>query len=274
MSQPPVGILQGRLTPPRNGRIQFFPVDSWEGEFPQAAQIGFGHMEVLLMFEDEYRKHPLWSEEGVSRLMTLGESHGILFPSAHVFFRWRNHPRESVEALFRIMPAVSKIGGRVMLIPFFDEDVIRNGEDKKEVVRLLRPVADKAAEYGIRLGLEAEIKAGEFGEFIVEFNHPAVGIYYDVGNMAGLGVDVPAEIRLLGKLIVGVHLKDKLIGGKSVPLGAGSVDFPGVFRALAEAGYWRPFILEGAKAGGGDMISLNQWYYSYVDPLVVGAYHG
>lgn len=260
---PDIGILQGRLTPSRNGKLQFFPVEGWEAEFPLAREIGFGAIEPLVTFDDRER-HPLWTAEGTRNLIAVARAQGIALPSVHGFFKWRHHGEESVQALLRLLPAVREIGAKTVLISLFDENALRNGDDQRAVIRALQPLADRAVELGIRLGLEAEIPAQEFGEFVRQCNHPAIGIYYDIGNMVSMGVDVPAEIRLLGPLIVGVHVKDRAIGGGTVPLGRGAANFPEIFKALRDIGYSRPLIIQGSRDQDRDDVLLNREYYQKV----------
>lgn len=271
-SLPDIGILQGRLTPSRDGRLQFFPVGSWEKEFPTAREIGFGAIEPLVAV-DSYRVHPLWTEVGTGKLRAIAAANGIHLPSVHGFFKWRTRAGESVRALREILPRAGAIGAKTVLVSLFDENAIQGHEDEQRVIELLRPLADQAEGLGIRLGLESEIPAERFRRFIEAFNHPAVGIYYDIGNMVGLGVDVPAEIQLLAPLIVGVHVKDRIIGGGTVPLGSGAADFPAIFRVLAVIGYRGPYIIQGARDPSRDDISLNRAYYQFVKSLLEGVAH-
>ena len=260
---PDIGILQGRLTPSADGRLQFFPVGDWEAEFPKAREIGFAAMEPLVAV-DSYREHPLWTEEGARRLAAVAQEHGIALPSVHGFFKWRERAEESVSALTAILPRVRAIGAKTVLISLFDENAIQSPEGEQRVIELLRSLADQAEGFGIRLGLESEIPAEEFKRFTAAFVHPAIGIYYDIGNMVSMGVDVPAEIRLLGPLIVGAHVKDRTLGGPTVPLGTGAANFPEIFKALRDIGYAGPLIIQGARDPNRDDVSLNREYYEKV----------
>jgi hexulose-6-phosphate isomerase len=60
------------------------------------------------------------------------------------------------------------------------------------------------------------------------------------------------EIAAYGQRIVNVHIKDRVLGGTTVPLGTGSADFESVFAALAKAGYRGNYILQTARAQDGD----------------------
>jgi L-ribulose-5-phosphate 3-epimerase len=77
----------------------------------------------------------------------------------------------------------------------------------------LPPLADKAAEKGVRLAIE-HIGSSRFlnspagvKKIARAVNHPAVGVYYDIGNAIHAGEDPVAAIPKLGSLIFQVHLK-------------------------------------------------------------------
>ena len=70
---------------------------------------------------------------------------------------------------------------------------------------------------------------------------------YDMGNSASLGYDPRREIGLLGEYIINVHIKDRIRGGGTVPLGEGDTDFGTVFTELENAGYEHDFILQAAR---------------------------
>ena len=78
------------------------------------------------------------------------------------------------------------------------------------------------------------------------------GINYDIGNSASLGFDCTAEVRAYGHRISNVHIKDRVLGGTTVPLGSGAANFPAVFSGLARVGYKGDFILQTARAADGD----------------------
>ncbi len=79
--------------------------------------------------------------------------------------------------------------------------------------------------------------AHEFARYIDEFKSPWVAAYFDTGNVLKYGP--PEEwIRILGKRIVKVHLKDFIKKGeKWVNLRDGDVNWPEVRKAFKEVGY-------------------------------------
>ena len=97
-----------------------------------------------------------------------------------------------------------------------------------------------AASYGVRLAFEngSEKDETEIQAAIQEGNE-WVGANLDTGNLAAQGGDPVRAVRVLGKRIVHVHLKDVPAVGSHdcVAVGAGIVDVAGVFRELKACGY-------------------------------------
>jgi len=122
-------------------------------------------------------------------------------------------------------------------------------------IRELIPFAEQA---GVKIAVEEVwnkflLSPIEFARYIDEFESPAVGAYFDVGNIVEYAY--PQEwIRELGQRILKVHIKEyakpKRFG---YPLGEGEIDWPEVKQALVDVGY------EGwitAEVGLGDLDAM------------------
>jgi L-ribulose-5-phosphate 3-epimerase len=59
------GIMQGRLSPPEDGRFQSFPRRSWREELLRAREVGLNYIEWIY---DDYGAscNPIASEEGIA----------------------------------------------------------------------------------------------------------------------------------------------------------------------------------------------------------------
>ncbi len=269
---PPIGVLQGRLTPSRGRGIQFFPDDNWEREFEDAASIGLSSIELLIRPQG-LRTHPLMSTEGRARLKELTVSTGVTVPSVHGYFQAEDqYPGDMLDAV----RATAEIGARVMLISFFKEKKLSSTADDtwKRAHELLAPVAAAAKESGVQLGIEAELPAATLVQFISRALAPeAFGVYYDLGNQCAYGFPVAEEILQLNERIVGVHVKDRLpnndpaVESKTVSLGQGCADFKGAFSALKEIGYSRPLIIQGARGEDGDELRRNKTYKEFIETI-------
>jgi L-ribulose-5-phosphate 3-epimerase len=80
----------------------------------------------------------------------------------------------------------------------------------------------------------------EFARYIDEFSSPWIRAYFDVGNVVIFGY--PQDwIRTLGKRIVKLHIKDftfqKRQVAEWVPLREGEINWPEIYKALADVGY-------------------------------------
>lgn len=268
---PPLGILQGRLTPSPDGSIQFFPEDGWQNEFPTARQIGFDCAELLVK-KNKWQENPLMSDSGRTQIYRLAQQHKIFIRSVHGFYeRQEKYP----VALKSIVINASSLGARTVLVSFFGENALISDEDKLLARSNLLEALNLCSTFQVKIGVETEMPAMELLDFIESFKHPNIGIYYDIGNMASMGVNVAEEIRLLGDKICGVHVKDRLAnGGETVPLGEGCADFEAAFRALRDVGYGGPFIIQGARVSSVDDVELNRRYYRFCKNLLEKTYGG
>jgi hexulose-6-phosphate isomerase len=78
---------------------------------------------------------------------------------------------------------------------------------------------------------------------------------YDSGNSASLGYDVRQELAAYGNRIGSVHIKDRIRGGGTVPLGTGNADLPALFTELAATEYAGDFVLQVARELPGNEIA-------------------
>src|SRR5437867_4712436 len=126
----------------------------------------------------------------------------------------------------------------------------------------LRKAVPLAAELGVKLAVENVwnhflLSPMEAARFVDEFNSPAVGWHFDVGNVIYLGW--PEQwIRILGRRIQKLHIKEfsrkkmneqGLGAGFQVAYLQGDNNWPAIMKALDEIGYNGWGI---AEQGGGD----------------------
>jgi sugar phosphate isomerase/epimerase len=140
--------------------------------------------------------------------------------------------------------AAKGLGAKVILVAFFGKgNLLEGGQVKKGdvdvVVRRIKAAAPRAKEAGVILGIENTLSAKQNAELIEQIGHESVQIYYDVGNSARLGYDVPAEIRFLKDRIAIFHFKD----GPNY-LGEGKVPFRPIAAAVREIGYRGWIVME------------------------------
>ncbi len=106
-------------------------------------------------------------------------------------------------------------------------------------IKSILPFAEKA---GVKIAIEEVwnkflLSSVEFARYVDEFQSPAVGAYFDVGNVVEYGF--PQEwIRELGKRILKIHVKEYAKDKRfSYQLGDGEINWPEVTKALVDIGY-------------------------------------
>ncbi|MDO8495057.1 MAG: sugar phosphate isomerase/epimerase family protein [bacterium] len=242
------GIMQSRLSPSQDGRLQFFPKD-WQKEFPIAKQLGFDCIEWVWDWDDRYY-NPIEKNIGSEMINKIVEESGTPVHSICADYFMKNRlTRNAHEKISRILrrAAVGAFSSRIKLIgiPILEEFTIKTLRDKIDVFACLTRFLKDIDGLGIELALETELPGDELREFIEIFDDARIGACYDTGNLITLGHDLPRDIRLLGKMIKQVHLKDRKVGStQSVYLGEGDVNFEECFRALHDIGFDGLFVLQ------------------------------
>ena len=268
-----IGILQGRLLPKSQERLQVFPSETWEKEFEAAKECGFSAIELLFDIEG-YDKNPLIHKGGQKKIVGLTETTGLAISSIgadffrrYGFFRNSQQVKEgSISILRKLIESCRVIQCQTILIPFFEETEIKNRDGKQEIIRALSVFYRMLEEYGINLCLETTLPASELAMLMEEIAHPNIKIYYDLGNSVPLKHNAAEDIRQLSKWIGGIHVKDRNVSGENVILGRGLVDFKGCFQALKEIKYEGSYILETSM--GDNPIETAKYHLGFVKELL------
>jgi L-ribulose-5-phosphate 3-epimerase len=254
-----IGFMQGRLSPVINGRIQAFPWENWKDEFPLAQQISIHLIEWTLDQERLY-ENPLLTETGQAEIRALCQRHELGIPSltGDCFMQaplWKAQgaERRALEYDFvEIAKGCAAVGITLLVVPLVDNGRLEDEDQEDNLVAFLESQADFLAGHGLKVVFESDYVPKELARFIARLDSTLFGINYDIGNSAALGFNTHEEFVEYGPRIVNVHVKDRVLGGTTVPLGAGSANFDAVFAALAQINYQGNFILQTARAGDGN----------------------
>lgn len=252
----PVGIMQGRLSPPVNGRIQAFPWDSWKKEFFQAREVGLDLIDWIVE-ADRLHENPLLTAQGSKTIKTLISKTGIrigavcadYFMDCPLLRCSSSELKERLEMLDLLIDRLNNLGIKYLEIPFVDNSAIKDGVELEQIKQIIKPTIEKAYQFGVTLAFETSLPAKTFKTFLLSLNHPAARANYDTGNSASLGYNPGEELEAYGKLVVTVHIKDRILKGETVPLGQGNTDFATCFSMLRAKKYAGPFILQVARSG-------------------------
>ncbi len=275
MAKTQYGVMQGRLSPPENGRFQAFPRNSWREEFARAREAGFSYIEWI---HDEYGRtaNPIFSEEGRAEIAELKSAYGIETPALcgdwlmdFPLIRCTGEERASREAHLRaLIGLAAKIGAKRMVLPFVDDSRIATTYEQAEVAEVLWRLVPFAKEHSVELHLEADFPPAEFARFLELVDDPFVKVNWDSGNSSGLGYRAHEEFAAYGSRLGSVHIKDrfrKTEGGvETRPLGQGSADFDDVFQSLRTLGYSGGLTLQVARGKDGEEVEFLRRQLAFV----------
>ncbi|MCX4344905.1 MAG: TIM barrel protein [Kineothrix sp.] len=257
-----LGIMQGRLTPPKGRGIQFFPFDYWENEFWMAKELELDEIEFIFDY-DRYDQNPLWTQDGIEKIGKLIEMTGVQVNAVcfdyfmrRPFYKAKVEERELIRAenteiIRNVLSAMEQLKIALIEIPLVDDSSLKSMAEKDAFREWLVPIVETAKE-PIRFGLETDLNPEEFLKYLEEFHHARIGANYDSGNSSGIGYDPYEEVTTLKDYIFNIHIKDRIYHGTTVALGTGSADFERLFQGLKEIGYRNHFILQAARGPEGE----------------------
>jgi L-ribulose-5-phosphate 3-epimerase len=250
--------MQGRLLPPFDGHFQSFPVNRWREEFPLAAQASLDAIEWIYDSVGESANR-LSTDAGLAEMARLGEQHGISVVSLCADY-FMEHPLLRVRPpeldlrmgkLFWLLERCKLAGIQRVVLPFVDNSRIENAAEETQLVEILTRALTTAEKAGVELHLETALAPDRFGSLLARLPHPFLKVNYDSGNSASLGFDPTEEIAAYGERIGSVHIKDRVRGGGTVPLGSGNAKIPVLLSHLFRIGYKGDFVMQIARAEPG-----------------------
>ncbi len=267
----PLGLMQGRLLPKYEGRYQAHPVGRWSAEFTAAAALGLTSIEFILDLEGA-EQNPLLQPEGRERIRHATSTSGVAVETicADCFMQTplRADSRQAADyprmrqLLVTVLQAASELGCTDVVIPCVDASSLRHEDDRSRFVAALHDALPTAESAGVNLAIECDLDPSGVTALLEQAGSPRVTINYDIGNSASLGYDPAEEFAAYGTRISDVHIKDRVRGGGSVPLGSGDADFELVVDLLDGIGYSGPMIMQAYRDDEGTMILAEQltWF--------------
>lgn len=271
-----IGFMQGRLTPPVDGKIQSFPWNGWRAEFEIAQKLNLQLMEWTLDYDNIYI-NPLMLPDGRKEIIQLSKIHGIEITSLTADFIMQSPSWKSSDIVLSnfnkamiidVAICFKEINGKIIVVPLVDTSSIKNNEEEKAVLDLFMELAEIFDPLGIQIAFESDFEPKRLKKFIGHFSGTKnVGINYDMGNSASYGFNPIEEFYEYGDSIINVHIKDRKFRGPTVRLGDGDVDFPEVFESFMKIGYRGNYILQTARSIPGEDVNMlsrnlefiNQW---------------
>lgn len=273
-----IGFMQGRLCEQVDGKIQEFPWRDWDREFFAASAIDLHLMEWTLDQERLY-DNPLMTADGQLKIRELSQRYDVAIPSLTgdclmqaPFWKANGKARADLQSDFlSIVHACFIVGIRFIVVPLVDNGRLETTSQEDVLVNFLLEHQRFLSQQRVNIIFESDFDPDVLASFISRFPITSFGINYDIGNSASLGYDPAEEFLAYGPRVMNVHVKDRVLGGPTVPLKTGSANFDAAFAALAKHGYKGNFILQTARAVDGNhaqalssyRVMTEQWIFQY-----------
>src|SRR3990167_1665334 len=259
-----LGIMQGRLVPPIDGKLQTFPANGWNTELELCRGLGIECIEWIYDGEDLYfLPNPISTFEGANALNGI-QSPRITSLCADYFVKApllrvpENIRAQRMARLRWLIFQCSLANIPTIVLPFVDDNAICTHGEIADVIGILYELSELIDACNVRLALETNLDEYDVQTLSGELVDVLVGINYDSGNSASLGYDVEKEWNMYGHRIVNVHIKDRVLNGGSVPLGEGSTNFDTLAKMLSKFDYRGNVILQVARGESGKEV---EWYH-------------
>ncbi len=273
-----IGFMQGRLSPIEEGKIQAFPWEHWQSEFEIAQAHGFGLMEWTIE-QERLDENPLMTQGGRQQISQLCSKYGISIRSLTgdcfmqaPFWKSEGSQRQFLLAqMTEVLIAAASLGINYIVVPLVDNGSLENQQQIDNLYQGLETIRSILRDGNLKIVFESDFSPIELLELIAGWDSKYFGINYDIGNSAALGYDPAIEIATYDSHINNVHVKDRLLGGTTVPLGQGNADLPLVFKLLKEANYQGQYILQTARAVNGNHAEVLCKYRDMVKDFIANA---
>jgi D-psicose/D-tagatose/L-ribulose 3-epimerase len=218
-----------------------------EALVPEAARHGLEVIEIALLAPetiDVEHSRKILREHGITPTCSLGLPLEVTAPL---------HPGKAEAFLLRALEVAHALGSDTLSGVTYATIGYTSGEPPTEqeyanIAKALRPVARRAAELGMTLGLEPCNRyethlvntAAQALRLIDRIGLPNVMIHLDTYHMNIEEKGLPSGIRTAGKYLRYIHLSES---DRGVP-GTGTVDWDATFKALAETGFDGDMVIE------------------------------
>jgi hexulose-6-phosphate isomerase len=248
-----IGIMQGRLSPRIDGKIQAYPTNTWQKEFEIAQEIGYAAIEWIV--EKPVEINALMTDSGKAKIKKVIASTGVRidYVCADIFMQQplvrmtKDTKSQNKEYLVTILNNAKEVGAIGVEIPFVDNSSIKNDKEIEEFIESMQEAFKLAKELDMKISLETDLPPLKFKELLEQIGLEFVQANYDIGNSASLGFDPEEELEAYGTRILNVHVKDRKLGGTTVPLGTGNANINLVLQKIQEFDYKGGLTMQAAR---------------------------
>ena len=262
--------MQGRLSKSLTGKIQEFPVSTWEKEFELTNKLGLRAIEWTLDYTN-FKLNPLFNLKEQPKIRNLQDQFSIKIPSITLdcFVEAPFYKRNEITGLTSdtndllwIAENLQNVEVEILVLPIVAESGVFNKNYLSNLIKCLNAIEKDLARTKKKIAIECEFDINSIAALLSELNPDYFGINFDMGNSASLGHNPEEELTVCRGRILNIHIKDRLLAGHTVKLGSGAVNFQKIAQLLNDQGYAGNMILQAARDFEKDETKL---IASYID---------
>lgn len=269
-----IGFMQGRLSPIVDNKIQSFPWNNWQQEIETASKNNINIIEWTID-DDRLYENPLLTDKGRKEINYLTKKNKVKIPSltGDCFMQnpfWKTHgehKKKLQDDFINILYACKKTSISIILIPLVDNGSIENQEQEEELFAFLSSKEKLIKELSLRVCFESDFPPQKLNKFISRYDKQVFGINYDTGNSSAMGFNPYEEFEEYGDRIINIHIKDRPLGGATVPLGDGNADLDGILSLLKKYNYNDNLILQTARSYSGEHLGVLLKYHKMIKDI-------
>ena len=262
--------MQGRLSP--SNKIQEFPHKYWKNEFNLASRLGVKYIEWVLD-KKYFNSNPFFYKKKKIKILSKKYNVKIISLTNDYFMElpfWKNKKKEFkiYLDLKKIIYHASLLNIKFIIIPLLDNSSIKSKTIENKVIKFFNFFEEYLKKHNVNILFESDYDPQRLRNFIKKFNPDFFGINYDTGNSAALGFDIKKEFYYYGDFIKGVHIKDRILKGKTVRLGEGNVNFKLFFRLLKSIKYKNHIIFQTARSENNKDVQEMKINLKYISKII------
>jgi L-ribulose-5-phosphate 3-epimerase len=147
-----------------------------------------------------------------------------------------------------LIESCNKLKIEFIVIPLVDNGSLKNLKEEFFFIGICKNLSNFIKKNKVKIIFESDYHPKKLKKFISKFDKKIFGINYDSGNSAGLDFNINDEFNLYGDRILNIHIKDRIIDGKTVRLGEGNANIKKLFKKLMNINYKGNLILQTARS--------------------------
>jgi len=248
--------MQGRLVDcEKKNFVQYFPHKTWKKDLLFTSLLDFQYIEWTVNLKN-IKQNPIYNnpkllEKELKKNKIIISSVTFDYLMESPFFK--NKKLKNFFAVFqKTLNNLDFLKIKYIVLPLLDSSSLENKDDEFVFTIEMRNFLKKY-KGRVKILIESDFPPEKLKAFITNFKSKKIGINYDTGNSAYFNYNFNKEKEYF-KFVKNIHLKDRLLFGKSVRLGSGNWNYKIFFKFLKKINYNGAMTLQTARSSTNEHI--------------------